>query len=162
MLTLEKIFYIPAFLRRQCEDLKRGGKKIVLTTGIFDILHVAHVRYLEEARGLGDILVVGVNSDAFTRKIKGERRPIINEHERAYLIAAMSMVDYVHIFDCRLTIVDLVKPNVFVMSSTSHVKPETRSEQQERVRSYGGEIVIYGEMTGIHTTGIIDKIINLL
>lgn len=158
MKAIQKVFYIPGFLRKECEDLRKAAKRIVLTTGIFDILHVAHVRYLEAAKELGDVLVVGINSDAFTKKIKGDNRPIINEHERAYLIASMDMVDYVHIFDCRLGIVDLVRPNVFVMSNTSHAKPETRCEQQERVISYGGEIVIYDKMSSIHTTDIIKKI----
>ncbi len=81
------------------EEHRRAGRKIVFANGIFDLLHVGHVRYLKAARAEGDILVVGINSDASTRKLKGEGRPILTERARAALVAALADVDYVVIFD---------------------------------------------------------------
>lgn len=81
------------------EEHRRAGRKIVLANGVFDLLHVGHVRYLEAARAEGDLLVVGINSDASTRKLKGDGRPILTERARAALVAALRIVDYVVIFD---------------------------------------------------------------
>ena len=86
-------------LRDLLDEHRRAGRKIVLANGIFDLLHVGHVRYLKAARGEGDILVVGLNSDTSARRLKGEGRPILNERARATLIAALAVVDYVIIFD---------------------------------------------------------------
>ena len=81
------------------EEHRRAGRKIVFANGIFDLLHVGHVRYLKAACDEGDILIVGINSDASTRKLKGEGRPILTERARATLVAALSVVDHVIIFD---------------------------------------------------------------
>ncbi len=81
------------------EEHRRAGRKIVFANGIFDLLHVGHVRYLQAARAEGDLLVVGVNSDASTRALKGEGRPVLTERARAWLVAALEAVDYVVIFD---------------------------------------------------------------
>jgi D-glycero-beta-D-manno-heptose 1-phosphate adenylyltransferase len=86
-------------LHRVLEEHRRAGSKIVFANGIFDLLHAGHVRYLQAARAEGDLLVVGVNSDASTRKLKGEGRPILTERARAWLVAALEAVDYVVIFD---------------------------------------------------------------
>ena len=88
-----------AGLRDVLEEHRRAGRTIVLANGIFDLLHVGHVRYLKAARAEGDILVVGINSDASTRTLKGEGRPILTERARATLVAALACVDYVVIFD---------------------------------------------------------------
>jgi D-glycero-beta-D-manno-heptose 1-phosphate adenylyltransferase len=80
------------------DEHRRAGRKIVFANGVFDLLHVGHVRYLKAARAEGDLLVVGVNSDASTRKLKGEGRPILTERARATLVAALAAVDYVTIF----------------------------------------------------------------
>ncbi|PYS79024.1 MAG: hypothetical protein DMF70_13850, partial [Acidobacteria bacterium] len=79
--------------------LRAAGEKLVFTNGVFDILHVGHVRYLEQARGLGDALVVAINSDASVRALKGAGRPLINEGERAEILAALRTVNYVIVFD---------------------------------------------------------------
>jgi D-glycero-beta-D-manno-heptose 1-phosphate adenylyltransferase len=79
--------------------LRQAGKRLVFTNGVFDILHVGHVRYLAGARALGDALVVAINSDASVRKLKGEARPLVDQSERAEVLAALSSVDYVTIFD---------------------------------------------------------------
>lgn len=81
------------------EEHRRAGRKIVFANGVFDLLHVGHVRYLQAARAEGDLLVVGINSDASTRKLKGDGRPILNERARATLVAALRAVDYVVVFD---------------------------------------------------------------
>jgi D-glycero-beta-D-manno-heptose 1-phosphate adenylyltransferase len=81
------------------EEHRRSSRKIVFANGVFDLLHVGHVRYLEAARAEGDILVVGINSDSSTRKLKGPGRPILTERARATLVAALKFVDYVVIFD---------------------------------------------------------------
>ena len=81
------------------DEHRRAGRKIVFANGVFDLLHVGHVRYLQAARAEGDILIVGINSDASTRRLKGEGRPILTERGRASLVAALAAVDYVVIFD---------------------------------------------------------------
>src|SRR5271156_2534367 len=81
------------------EEHRQSGKKVVFANGVFDLLHVGHVRYLQAARAEGDLLVVGINSDASTRKLKGEGRPILTERARGALVAALKAVDYVVIFD---------------------------------------------------------------
>src|SRR5271154_6857014 len=81
------------------EEHRRAGRKIVFANGVFDLLHAGHVRYLQAARSEGDVLVVGVNSDSSTRKLKGEGRPVLTERARAGLVAALACVDYVVIFD---------------------------------------------------------------
>ena len=81
------------------EEHRRAGRKVVFANGVFDLLHAGHVRYLQAARAEGEVLVVGINSDASTRKLKGEGRPILTERARAALVAALGAVDYVVIFD---------------------------------------------------------------
>lgn len=98
MNTREKILTRDA-LRQRLEEHRRHGQRIVLANGCFDVLHVGHVRYLEGARREGDVLVVGVNSDASERAIKGEGRPILPQQARGELVAALAGVDYVVIFD---------------------------------------------------------------
>lgn len=96
--TREKIVYREG-LHAILEEHRRAGRKIVFANGVFDLLHVGHVRYLQAARAEGDLLVVGINSDASTRKLKGDGRPILTERARATLVAALRAVDYVVIFD---------------------------------------------------------------
>ncbi len=83
----------------QIEERRRQGQRIVTTNGVFDLLHVGHVRYLQAARELGNMLVVGVNSDACTRRLKGDSRPLVSEDERMEVLAALACVDYVTVFD---------------------------------------------------------------
>lgn len=96
--TREKILS-RAGLRGVLDEHRRDGRRIVFANGVFDLLHVGHVRYLKAARAEGDVLVVGINSDSSTRKYKGEGRPILTERARAALVAALADVDYVVIFD---------------------------------------------------------------
>src|SRR5438552_14143779 len=101
-------------LSDRCEKLRSAGKKIVATNGCFDVLHVGHVRYLQAARALGELLVVGVNSDSSVRELKGPNRPLVPEDERAELLAALECVDYVSIFpELRPdSIIEVVRPAI--------------------------------------------------
>src|SRR5881398_4049366 len=83
---------------KRCEELRAGGKKVVATNGCFDLLHVGHVRYLQAARALGDFLAIGLNADSSVRELKGTRRPIMTQNDRAELLAALQCVDLVTIF----------------------------------------------------------------
>ena len=111
--TIEEILEI-------CSKLKSEGKKIVTTNGSFDVLHAAHVRILEKAKQEGDILIVLLNSDSSIKKLKGPNRPIINEKERAYMIASLECVDYALIFneDNPLEILRQIKPHKHVKGGT--------------------------------------------
>ena len=99
-----------------CKDLKLKGKKIVFTNGCFDLLHSGHVSYLEAAKKFGDILVIGVNSDQSVKSLKGKDRPINEESERAYILAALEVVDYVVIFEeeTPYELIKLIQPNTLV------------------------------------------------
>ena len=96
--------------------LKNNDKKIVFTNGCFDILHIGHVKYLEQAKSFGDILILGLNSDDSTHKLKGKNRPINSQDDRAYILASLEVVDYVVIFneDTPLDLIRLIKPDVLV------------------------------------------------
>jgi rfaE bifunctional protein nucleotidyltransferase chain/domain len=130
---------------------------IVLANGCFDVLHAGHVRYLEGARALGDILVVGVNSDSEVAKLKGEGRPIMPQAERAEIVSALQAVDLVTIFD-EPTVTELllaVKPNVHAKGTdyTEETVPE-----RDVVRSCGGRVAIVGDPKDHSTSEILRKV----
>jgi rfaE bifunctional protein nucleotidyltransferase chain/domain len=123
---------------------RRNGARVVLASGCFDLLHVGHVRYLEAARALGDLLVVGVNGDAEVRRLKGEGRPFLAERERAEVVASLRAVDYVTIFH-EPTATELllaVRPEIHAKGTdyTEESVPEAGV-----VRSYGGRVQIVGD-----------------
>jgi len=137
--------------------LRREGRTIVTTNGCFDLLHIGHVRYLEEASKHGDVLVVGVNSDNSVRQLKGPGRPIVPEGERAAVVAALESVDYVTIFD-RLNpsgLVALLRPVVHVKGQDYDPKrmPETLP-----VRQWGGRVVTIELSEGHSTSELIGRI----
>ena len=140
-----------------CAVLRAGGQRIVFTNGCFDILHAGHVRYLNAARTLGDCLVLGLNSDASVRRLKGPQRPINNEQDRAEVIGALRAVDYVTIFDepTAAELIALVKPAVYAKGGdyTLDTLPEAKI-----VQSYGGQVEFVQMVEGRSTTRIIDKI----
>jgi D-beta-D-heptose 7-phosphate kinase/D-beta-D-heptose 1-phosphate adenosyltransferase len=144
-------------LRGILEGLKRKGKKIVFTNGCFDILHVGHVRCLEEAKTLGDTLIVAINSDRSVQTIKGPPKPFTPEAERAEVLSALACVDYVVIFDepDPLELITFLKPNVLVKGGDW--TPET-TIGREVVEEAGGKVVIIPQVQGVSTTGIIDRI----
>jgi len=134
----------------------RSGRKVVLTNGVFDILHVGHVRYLQEARAQGDMLVVAMNTDASVKKIKGQTRPLQNENDRAEILAALGCVDYVTMFSEKTAedVVRVVKPDVYVKGGD--YKIETLPEAQV-VFAYGGSVKLLQFVDGKSSTNIINK-----
>ena len=151
----------PEEAQRIREELRSAGKTVVLTNGHFDLLHVGHVRCLQQAKELGDVLFVGVNSDASTRLLKGDKRPIVPEDERARLVAALECVDYVVIFEERTArrLVELLKPDIYAKGGdygpTGKELPEA-----EAVAAYGGEVRILPYLPGRSTTDIIRTILE--
>lgn len=135
------------------------GKKIVLANGLFDILHVGHIRYLREARNYGDILLVAINSDKSVRALRGEKKPIINEQDRAYLVSGLEMVDYVTIFDETSVenILRIVKPHVHA-KGTDYTKDNV--PEKELAKELGIEIIIAGDEKNHATTDIIEYIVR--
>ena len=136
---------------------RKRGARVVLANGCFDILHVGHVRYLEGAKALGDLLIVGVNSDAQVRAQKGEGRPFMPERERAEIIAAVRAVDFVTIFQ-EPTVEQLllaIRPDIHAKGTDYTV--ETVPER-DVVRSYGGRVAIVGDPKDHSTTEMIKEL----
>jgi len=136
------------------------GRTVVWTNGCYDLLHVGHVRGLQEARGLGDVLVVGVNSDASVRRLKGPRRPIVPEAERAELLAALGCVDHVLVFgqDTPVEVLARLRPDVHCKGA-DYAPPSARPiPEAETVRSYGGRIAYLTFVPGVSTTDIVQRI----
>ena len=139
------------------EKLREDDKKIVFANGCFDILHVGHIRYLEHAKSLGDILFVGINNDASESQLKGHGRPIMQEEDRIEIVAALECVNYVVPFS-DLTVENLlrtIKPAIHAKGTdyTAETVPE-----QDIVLSYGGQVAITGDKKNHSTTDIIKKI----
>lgn len=144
-------------LHATIQNLKKKGKRIVFTNGIFDIIHVGHIRYLEDAKKLGDILIVALNSDSSARKLKGKERPIMPLEERAEIISAIQAVDYVTSFEEENAdqILSILKPHIHAKGTdyTTDTVPE-----KNVVASFGGEIAIVGDLKTHSTKDIIQKI----
>jgi rfaE bifunctional protein nucleotidyltransferase chain/domain len=138
--------------------LRAEGKRVVFTNGVFDILHVGHVRYLQAARALGDALLVGVNSDASVRRLKGPTRPMNPEDERAEVIAALACVDGACVFgeDTPHAMIAAVLPHVHAKGG-DYASPDALPETP-LVRSLGGEVVILPMTPGRSTTGLLRRI----
>ena len=144
-------------LVRERERLRREGKRFVFTNGCFDLLHPGHVRYLTQAREMGDVLVVALNGDRSVRKIKGEGRPILNEQERAEVISALEAVDFVTIFDeetPRELIAELL-PDVLVKGGDWALD---QIVGREEVEASGGRVVSLPYVEGSSTSEIIDRV----
>lgn len=138
---------------------RRGNRKVVFTNGCFDLIHIGHIRYLKKARELGDLLIVGVNSDRSVKFLKGERRPIMSEDERMELVGALECVDAVVKFDEKTPyrLIQLLKPDI--LAKGGDYLPEG-VVGRDIVDSYGGRVEIIDLTEGKSTTGIIDKIIS--
>ncbi|HEY1267279.1 MAG TPA: D-glycero-beta-D-manno-heptose 1-phosphate adenylyltransferase [Candidatus Binatia bacterium] len=136
---------------------KTQGKKIVFTNGCFDLLHVGHLRLLRQAKKLGNILIVALNSDRSVRENKGVDRPIVSESERAELIAALEMVDYVTLFDepDPIPLLREIKPDVLVKGGDWG---EGGVVGRELVESWGGKVAVIPYLEGHSTTNIIKKV----
>ena len=138
-------------------DARANGARIVFTNGVFDILHPGHLRYLEAARRHGDLLIVGLNSDASVRRNKGPERPINPEHERAEVLAALACVDAVSIFDeeTPADIIRRVEPNVLVKGADW---PADQIVGRDTVEARGGRVILEPIEQGYSTSSIIDKV----
>ena len=137
--------------------LRAAGQRLVFTNGCFDILHVGHVRYLAAAKGLGDALLVAVNSDRSVRALKGQGRPVLNEAERAEMLAALSAVDFVTVFEedsPRRLIAELL-PDVLVKGGDYRLDEIHGREEVERA---GGRVLALPFVEGASTTGIIERV----
>ena len=143
-------------LTKTVAALKASGKKVVTTNGCFDLLHVGHVRYLKAARALGDVLVVGLNTDASVRKLKGEKRPIQNENDRAEILASLECVDFVCLFDedTPVELLKVLKPDVHAKGGD--YKPSDLAETPV-VESMGGRLAIIDLVQGRSTTNIVAR-----
>lgn len=146
-------------LSERLNQCRMKRQKIVFTNGCFDILHVGHIEYLKFSRRQGDVLVVGLNTDGSVRKLKGSNRPVVPEHERARLLAAMEDVDYVILFDEQTPdeLIKKVKPDVLVKGEDWRDKGVVGSEF---VESYGGKVVLAPLVEGVSTTNILSRILN--
>ena len=146
-------------LRPLLAVLRAAGKKIVFTNGCFDLIHTGHTRYLAIARSFGDLLIVAVNSDASVRTIKGEKRPINSQQERAETLAALEAVDFVTIFSepDPYKIISALQPDVLVKGGDW---PVEKIIGGDIVQARGGRVVNVPFVEGASTTGIIEKILQ--
>lgn len=144
-------------LKKIIARLKAKGSSIVFTNGCFDLIHYGHVKYLQEAKKKGDILVVGVNSDASIRRIKGKNRPVVNETERVRLVAALESVDYAALFneDTPLKLIKFIKPDVLVKGADWKKADIVGSDI---VLANGGRVSTIKLARGHSTTNLIRKI----
>jgi D-beta-D-heptose 7-phosphate kinase/D-beta-D-heptose 1-phosphate adenosyltransferase len=138
---------------------KARGKQIVFTNGCFDLLHAGHVKYLQKARSLGDLLIMGLNSDASVRRLKGEKRPLIGEDERAHILAALDCIDYVVIFDedTPLKLITALKPHILAKGGDYTADGVVGKDV---VESYGGRVELVTFVDGKSTTNIIERILE--
>ncbi|HKV42381.1 MAG TPA: D-glycero-beta-D-manno-heptose 1-phosphate adenylyltransferase [Blastocatellia bacterium] len=141
-----------------CQKLRQDGKRVVFTNGCFDLLHPGHVRYLAEARSLGDVLIVAINSDRSVRANKGAGRPILDEKERVEVLSALEAVSYVTIFDEETPrdLIALLLPDVLVKGGDWPVETIVGREE---VEASGGQVLSLPYIQGESTTAIIERIV---
>ncbi len=140
-------------------ELKKACKTVVFANGCFDLLHVGHIRYLEAARALGDILVLGLNGDKSVRQLKGPGRPLMNQEERAEILAALECVDYLVLFDepTAKEVLETLKPNIHA-KGTDYTRESV--PERETVLSYGGSIAIVGDPKDHSTKDFLRQIVD--
>lgn len=146
-------------LARRLAEIRKTGRRIVFTNGCFDLLHVGHITYLNDARGLGDILVIGLNTDRSIRALKGDQRPIISQEERSHMLAALECVDFVVLFDedTPVDLISLVRPDILAKGA-DYTKDQVVGA--DIVEAYGGSVSLIPLVDNISTTTIINKIRN--
>lgn len=144
-------------LARIVHERQGRGERVVFTNGVFDLLHVGHLRYLAEARALGDALLIAVNADSSVKTFKGDLRPIVPEDERAELLDSLRVVDYVTLFDTRtpVPLIEQVRPAIYVKGGDYR---EEDLPEAPVVRGYGGDVRLLSLVPGRSTTDIIGKI----
>jgi rfaE bifunctional protein nucleotidyltransferase chain/domain len=144
-------------LKPLVEQWKQQGKRIVFANGCFDLLHVGHVRYLQDAKTQGDVLIVGLNSDESTRRLKGEGRPLLNQRDRAFMLSGLECVDHVVIFEDDTADGLLLELRPHIHCKGGDYSPETIPERNT-VRSYGGTATITGGRKVQSTGWLLEKI----
>ncbi|GCE25783.1 ADP-heptose synthase [Dictyobacter alpinus] len=157
-----------AELATEVQRRQQAGERCVFTNGCFDLIHLGHIRYLQEARELGDFLVLALNSDESTRLLKGPNRPLVPEQERAEILAALTCIDYVTIFPERAAsgLIDLLHPDIYVKGA-DYVLAEGNQPDLKRlpeaphVQAYDGSIQFIHYLAGHSTTALIEKIKHL-
>ncbi|MCI0389498.1 MAG: D-glycero-beta-D-manno-heptose 1-phosphate adenylyltransferase [Acidobacteria bacterium] len=155
---MAKVFSLDQ-LRTERERLRRAGRRVVFTNGCFDLIHPGHIKYLQEARRLGDALIVALNSDGSVRELKGEKRPILDQNDRADVMAALGCVDYVIIFDepTPREIIAALLPDVLVKGGDWGVE---RIVGRDEVEAAGGEVLSLPFIEGCSTTDLIERIVH--
>lgn len=150
------IILTPAKMVEEREDLRASELRLVFTNGVFDLLHVGHLRYLDTARSLGDRLLVAINSDRTVRELKGNDRPITNEDERAEILASLRQVDYVTIFDdiSPRSLIASLLPDVLVKGGDYQLH---EIHGREEVEEAGGRVVSLPFVDGVSTTNVIER-----
>ncbi|WP_025209326.1 D-glycero-beta-D-manno-heptose 1-phosphate adenylyltransferase [Hippea sp. KM1] len=146
-------------IARISNKLRQDGRVIGFTNGCFDILHAGHVSYLNRAKGLVDVLIVGLNSDASVRRIKGNKRPINPQYDRAVVLASLRSVDFVVVFDedTPLELIKIIRPDILIKGADWKDKGVVGADV---VKSYGGRVEFIEFLDGRSTTGTIERIID--
>jgi D-beta-D-heptose 7-phosphate kinase/D-beta-D-heptose 1-phosphate adenosyltransferase len=154
-----KVISLKKFVKIR-KELKKEGKTVVFTNGCFDILHKGHVHLLKRAKKLGDILIVGLNSDSSVKRIKGEKRPVFSVKDRAFVLSSIDVVDYIVIFneDTPLKVIKAIEPDVLVKGADWDKKSIVG---REIVESLGGKVVRIPVLKGFSTTSVIEKLLRL-
>ena len=154
-MSREKVLNIPQMLDER-ERLRAAGTRLVFTNGVFDLLHVGHVRYLAQARALGDTLVVAINSDRSVRELKGPDRPVFEEAERAEILAALRDVDYVVVFDdiSPRRLIGQLLPDVLVKGGDYQID---EIHGREEVEAAGGKVISLPFVPGASTTSLLER-----
>ncbi len=144
-------------LLEKLNKLRKENKKIAFTNGCFDILHVGHVRYLREAKNTADVLVLALNSDSSVQSIKGEKRPLVPEEERAEILAALEFIDFVTIFPelTPLELINYLKPDILIKGGDWS---EDEVVGGDNVKKWGGRVILIPFVEGKSTTNIVEKI----
>ena len=158
MRDAEKEIWERNALAKECERLRAAGERIVFTNGCFDLVHAGHATYLQFARNQGDVLVVGLNTDASVRRYKGKKRPLVDEKNRARMMAALECVDYVTWFDEDepKELIGELQPDVLVKAADwAHYV-----SGREIVEARGGKVVLAPMVAGLSTTKLIEKIVG--
>lgn len=152
---IEKIL-TPGQMLGERERLRAAGTRLVFTNGVFDLLHVGHVRYLAQARALGDVLLVAINSDRTVRELKGSNRPVFNQAERAEVLAALRHVDYVTIFDdvSPRSLIAKLLPDVLVKGGDYRLD---QIHGREEVEAAGGKVISLPFVAGASTSALIER-----
>lgn len=155
LVSLEQLMKLVAQSRLQ-------GKRIAWTNGCFDIIHAGHVDYLERSKAYGDLLIVGLNSDASVKQLKGELRPIFSERDRAKVLCALSAVDLVIIFSEKspIKIIEHLKPDFYIKGGDYTIDTIDQAERKV-IESYGGQIVLLPMVAGVSSSIIVEKIKKL-